>query len=701
MPAVADGFSARVETAGDLAAALVAGAIVVLVPVRVAGESPGGWLESCGKTQLAVTVSESMWATGRLDLLVWVNASDRASVLSGYVEAAAAAMGADPEGDGQAVAERFACWLSRTSQPWLVILDDLRDIADLDGLWPEGPAGRVLITTADPGPFSGDRGALIHPVGVFSAQEALSMLASRLTSGPGECADELVAELGYEPLAIDQAGAVMAGSELSCPGYRERFARERAAVADTAWRSPPAASITWRISADHAERLSPGAARPMLTLAALLDGHGIPTEVLTSPAACAYLAGDETTGPAGPARCRDALQSAERAGLLSAGPAGTATTIQMNRAVQAGVRAAAESAALDRAAAAAADALLQVWPEDDQPAWLARSLRSCAATLREVTGDLLWADGCHPMLLRAGESLDRAHLASVSVTYWSDIAEVSARILGQGHPDTLTARERLAAAFLAAGRPEEAVSWFQWVLTERVRLLGPDHPSAIAARRDVGHALVAAGQPGDAVTVLDRAVHDCERVRGNDHPETLAAREELAAAFHAAGRCSDAINVLRQTLTSRERLHGRQHGDTERTRQRLADAYLADGRIKPALSLYRRVLADRERILGPDHLATIAVRATLGSAYHSAGRMASALQFREAARDGYERVVGADHPDTLASSADLASTYYAVGRLTDALNLFRDTLARCERALPPNDPLTQAVRQNLASMSGE
>jgi hypothetical protein len=30
-----------------------------------------------------------------------------------------------------------------------VVLDDLRDAADLDGLWPQGPAGQVLITAAD------------------------------------------------------------------------------------------------------------------------------------------------------------------------------------------------------------------------------------------------------------------------------------------------------------------------------------------------------------------------------------------------------------------------------------------------------------------------------------------------------------------------------------------------------------------------
>jgi tetratricopeptide (TPR) repeat protein len=704
MPALADRFCARADTAADLAAALVARAVVVLVPAPIAGKGPGGWLESCGKTQLAVSVAESIWLSGKLELLAWVAASSRASVISGYVEAAAATMGADPDGDGEAVAERFAGWLRRTSRPWLIVFDDLRDTADLEGLWPAGPAGRVLITTADPKAFSGDWGTLIHPVGVYSPSEAHAHLVSRFSADLGKCqgAEDLAAELGYEPLAIAQAGAVTASSELSCRDYQDCFTRKRAELAETAGPAPPAASITWLISAEHAERLSPGAAvGTLLKLAAVLDGRGIPGEVFTSQAARDYLAGGESGEPTDPDCARAALLTAERTGLMSTYPVGAKTMVLMNKAVQAAVRAAAPAAMLDRAAAAAADALLQVWPADEQPAWLARSLRSCAARLWEVTGDTLWAEGCHPLLLRVGQSLNRAHVASASVAYWRDLAAACERILGPGHPDTLTAREQLATACLAAGRPEEALFCFQWVLTERIRLLGPDHPNVIGARRDVGHALVAAQQFGDAVTVLGRVVSDYERVCGDDQPETLAGRDELAAAYHAAGRFTDAIRVLRQTVASRERLQGPRHEDTVSTRQRLAEAYLADGQIKQALLLYQLVLSDWEHLLGSDHLATIAVRGALGSAYYSAGRMAHALQLRESTRASYERVVGADHPNTLASSADLARTYYAVGQLTDAMTLLRDTLARCELTLPPSDPLTRAVRQSLASMAGE
>jgi tetratricopeptide (TPR) repeat protein len=714
MPSLADDFSARADTAADLGAALVAGAVVVLVSGRMAGEGPEAWLEPCGKTQLAVCVAESLWRSRRVDLLVWVVATSRASVLAGFAEAAADAMGADPGGDGESDAARFVHWLGQTSRPWLVVLDDLRDAADLEGLWPEGPAGRVLVTTANPAASSRAQGAVIHRVGVFSHCEALSYLTVRLPADPDQHAGavDLVQDLGHEPLALAQASAVIASSALSCRDYRDLFAGRREQLTEAAAGLPPAAgprpaaglppaaSVTWAMSAEQADRLSPaGAARALLALAALLDGHGIPGAVFTTPAACGYLAGDGAGGPVDREQARDALRTAERAGLLSAGLPGAAAMVRMSAVVQAAIRAAMPAGMLERAAVAAADALLQAWPGDEQPAWLAGALRSCAASLQQSAGDLMLTGGSQ-LLLRAGRSLSSARLTGPAVAYGLELAAASSRILGPGHPDTLAAGEQLAAAYLAAGQAAEAVSQFRWVLAERVRVLGPDHPSAIAARRDLGHALVAASQFSDAVTVLARVVGDYERVRGPDQLETLGARDELAAACLAAGQSADAIPLYRRTLASRERAQGRQHPDTMTTRLQLAGACLADGSIKTALAQYKRVLADRERVLGPDHLDTIAVRGTLGSAYRAAGRIASALQLHEQTRAGYQRALGADHPDTLTSSANLAHAYYAAGRVTDAINLLRDTLARCERALPPGDPLTQTVRQSLTNIAG-
>ena len=99
VPPLADGFIARPETVPGLEAVVVPGAAVALVPGRPAANA-AGWAGPSGKTQLAVGLAESVWQSRAVDLLAWVTATSRASILSGYAQAAAE-LGLDHERDAE------------------------------------------------------------------------------------------------------------------------------------------------------------------------------------------------------------------------------------------------------------------------------------------------------------------------------------------------------------------------------------------------------------------------------------------------------------------------------------------------------------------------------------------------------------------------------------------------------------------------
>ncbi len=562
------------------------------------------------------------------------------------------------------------------------------------------PAGRVLVTSADAAAVPG--GVRVVPVGPFSLREALNYLNGRLSAHADKRngAIELAQELDFEPVALAQASAVIASSPMSCRDYRAYFVRRREQLAESSGARPPAAAVTWMFSFGRTDELAPdGSAQLLLALTALLDGHGIPQIVLTAPAAGDFLAGRGV--PASSEQARAALAALEQAGLLTVEPVTAPPTVRISPVLQAALRAAMPEGMPDQAASSVANALLQAWPERDLPGWPDSGLRSCVATLRRLTGDLLWQGGCHPLLVRAGDSLDRVRLTETAVDHWRDLATTSGRLLGGGHPDTMLAGQRLADAYLAAGRAEDAIAWFQWILDSLTDKLGPDHHDVIEARRRLGHALVAALQLPAAITVLERAVSQFERVCGPAHAGTLGARDELAAAYLAAGQYSDAITRYRPTLADRERAQGSRHPQTMTTRHGLADSYLASGRAKEAVAAYKRVVADRERVLGPDHLDTLTARKDLGAAYQQTGKTAAAELACEQAWAGFERVLGPRHPDTLRSRAGLAQVYRRLGRYGDARTLLRDTVHRLERALPDGDPLITELRQSLADIGEE
>lgn len=704
MPPLADRYSTRSETAPDLTVALSRSPAVALTPRAATAGLPEDWLRCCGKTQVAAYVAESLWHSRSIDLLVWIDASSLVSVLAGYVEAATVLTEHRPPGKAESVAASLISWLDQTERRWLVVFDDLVDSSVLTGLWPAGRNGRVLVTTAVSGAADSLPDVLKIEVGPFSRREAMSYLVGRLSSDPDQRrgAIDLIEDLECHPLALSQATAAIGSSWLTCVDYREQFAARSAQLGRPGDGLLPAHRVTWWLSLDNAERLRPGGSvQAFLALMALLDGHGVPAVLFGTQAASTYIAGEQVPAADAPEHASAALQSLERAGLLTVDRANEAQLVRMDHVLQQAVQAATPDIMREQAASAAAAALLELWPQDGGRIRFATSLVPSAETLRTATRGLLWASRCHQLLFRAGQTLDDAQLTGPALQYWSELTSISDRLFGPSHPDSMALVQRLAAAYMAAGRPAEAVGWYQRIMSEWATSFGPDHSRTLTARVNLGRVLVTAGLAKEAIGVLGSALADCERAFGPDYPETHRIRDELASAYAASGQLGEAIKLYRRTLGERERKSGPHDPETVATRLRLADAYQSDGRTKDAIAQYKRVLADRERSLGPDHPDTLLARASLATAYHESGRMAVALQMHEEVYAGTVRVLGADHRDSLAVAVRLAGAYYAVGRLTDAATLYRETVERGERMLAPGDSVTKTARDGLAAITGE
>src|SRR5580658_8355323 len=377
IPPLADAYFQRLETGIDLKSGLFPGETVVLVhggnsdAVSVA-------MGGTGKTQLAVEFTQALRSARAVDVLVWVTASSR-------------------DANARDAAARFTAWLARTERPWALVLDDLADLADLDGLWPAGPNGQIIITTRLPatafgvGAHAAAGGLRIAPVGGFSRREALSYLGSRLTDYPDQRIEalDLAEDLEGLPIGLAQAAAVMNANRLSCQEYRAQFGERRAYMSGRPVEGvSPAVLATWSLAAECAHQLVPaGLAWPALALTAVFDPHGIPGAVLTSPAACGFIAGRPSSATGADQNlARTAITNLAQAGLVSIDPANAIRTVRMHRCVQAAVRAYLPPADADQVLVAAADALVQTWPEPGNGRGgvpeLDQALRDCAISLR-------------------------------------------------------------------------------------------------------------------------------------------------------------------------------------------------------------------------------------------------------------------------------------------------------------------------------
>ena len=613
VPPLAEGYIDRPDTARGILDALAPGSTVALVPDQAFAEGASNWLGACGKTQIAVIIAESLWRSGAIDGLIWISATNRASVLSAYVQASAATAGIEPTGTAESVAARFIGWLSTTSQGWLVVLDDLLEAEDLDELWPEGPTGRVLITSTQSPTALARHATRVIPVGFFSVREALNCLTERLSVNlaqrPG--AIDLIEALGREPLAVAQASSVLANSTLGYRDYRDYFARRRQQIGIAEGEVSSAAAVTWTLSLGQAESQLPGVSvRPMLVLLALLDGHGIPGTIFGTPSVAAYL-GEAVipfSSAVDPKPAWDALLAMERAGLISVNQAVAPPMIFMNSVLQAAIRLAAPAQVQDPAARAAASGLLEVWPPRGRPCIGTSAYWRCAAqNSRQVTPAIIAAR------ISLAKALIMADEPAEAVAVLHQATNECEQFHGPVHPDTLSVRDELAAAHHAAGEVGMAIRMLTRTLADRERLHGPQGVDTIITRDRLATAYLAQGKIKDAISHYERALSDCEKVLGRGHPDTIATSSNLAAAYQEAGRMPAALQLSEQTCTESERVLGPDHADTLARLANLAHLYYATGRVGDARALLRETVARCERVLPSEDPLTQALQQSLAN----------------------------------------------------------------------------------------
>jgi tetratricopeptide (TPR) repeat protein len=671
-------------------------------------------LRGVGKTQLAAAYARECRQAG-WRLVAWVNAETTPAILDGLA-VVADRLGIDRTGKplevlGTEVRNR----MEADGERCLIVFDN---VTDPDAVLPYVPSighPQVLITSTESSVT-----ALGKPVQVtvFTEQEALAFLADRTRLDDVAGARTLVRELGYLPLALSQAAAVIAARHLTYLVYLTRLHSYPAQKYLPPARGEPyprgtaeaiGLSIDTVTAADPAgfpsSRAPAGLCRALLDIVSLLSPDGVSREVL-------YLGEPAEVFGASIEDLDEELGRLASASLLTftTGTTGPPTVIAHRLVMRVTrERAAHDGTLVDLAMKAAT--LLGAYAESLGEAWQNRGavrdfVRQVTALAENVASEPRAADDDRLLDLRSQTLWCVLELGSGSLSYQAvEIGEKlladNDRVRGPDHQETLIAQENLASAYRMSGRVNEAVPLLERVVSEQQRVLGGSDPRMLTSQHNLAHAYREAGRIGEAISLLERVLAECERLFGESHPDTLIPRGNLALAYQHAGRVGEAVALLERMVAECERVFGESHPNTLATWSALADAYRIMGRAGEAVVLLERVIPEQQRMLGQSHPDTLISRHALADAYRDAGRASDAVALSEQVLAERERVLGESHPDTLASVNGLALAYQAAGRMSETVPLHERALAGLERTLGADHPATVVVRGHLARARGE
>lgn len=695
----ADHFQDRPERR-ELAEAFGEGYIVVTQPAGTVTQALIG-TGGVGKTQLAVDFAHTLYADNRVDLVVWVNARERPTIITTYAEAAKEVGASAAEQDEQA-ARDFVSWLVKESgRTWLVVLDDVADEDAPAQLWPpQNKWGRTLITARRyASRYWSARGKVLE-VGMFTPDDAVQYLRNVLSDHPGALQgdEELVRVLGYHPLAIAGAAAYIrqvvktGGGHFgsgTCTEYIGRFKDQRTKLPEIMKTKDldgyeRSMAAVWSISVDQVDEEHPSRiGRRLMVLLSLLDPNGVPFDILDTPEVRLYLQARSTD------EIRLVLQTLRNLSLISYGGADN-KLVNIHALIQRAVHETAQNLennhqSLQDATRILAGSMSSQWPKEKHNTVLAGLLRANAAALSETAAALsetnagpLQAPELHELLFQLGDGYGNAGLVEQAYQYFTGLREQVTPVLGADSLDMLRVRDRNAYWLGFSGKARDALEEFEAIAASLERTRGPEDKRTFAARHNAARFR---GRSGDAQGAVDRLrllVADETDVLGSEHKQTLDSRDILGYWMNKAGDHENSLAYLEELLAFRSALHGCTglNACTDRgvltTRIDLAITNADLKRYDRAVELAETVVRDRTTVNGRDDAGTLSAGAYLACWRALRGDENGVAELETSVAD-HLRILGERHNNTLRAQAFLIEGLVAGRRITRAEAIARMT----------------------------
>src|ERR1044071_96680 len=595
-------FTGREEILDDLHSTLTKNSATSLTQA-VSG------LGGLGKTQTAI---EYAYRHGRdYTHVFWVRADSHLALSTGFVEIARLLN--LPEKDAQSPDDAVRAvnhWLE-TNSGWLLIFDNADEPDLLKEFRPRNAKGHVLLTSRAQ---VFDTLGIVKPIEIdaMSPEEALEFLFTR-TGRDGdknvaerEAAAQLAEELGYLPLALEQAGAYITAKKARFQDYLASYRKRRLKLLKEshpiAGDYPESVATTRAINFQEVEKVSE-AASDLLRASAFLSPDRIPLELIAegkaelSPALSAALAEVDDD----PLALNQVLEPLTRYSFIRLDS--DSQTYGIHRLVQEvlrdGMDAATQRLWAERIICALNQAFLDVefknWPICERLLPHAKA----AAKLIEKW-DIAFEEGAR-LLNRAaiycyhrGQYTDAGLLFRRSLTIREDA-------LGPAHPDVAQSLNNLAETYRVQGDHTEAEQLYRRAMAIDEKALGPDHPDVATDLSNLAELYRVQGKYPEAESLCKRSLAIYEKVLGSDHPNVAISLNNLAGLYQTQGKYTEAEQLFKQSLAIREKVLEPAHPDVANILNNLAVLYRTQGKYAEAEPMYKQSLAICEKALGPNH----------------------------------------------------------------------------------------------------
>jgi len=592
-----------------------------------------------GKTELALQWAHQAADRGSYQVVWWIAGETESTRLSSFRHLSKEMNLPESQArDADRMRSGVRKWLE-SHRNWLLIFDNVAMAAELSSYLPRRSTGHVIITSQS-GAW-GRIGSTIL-VDVFSLSESTEFLLRRTRQRDPDMANEIARELGFLPLALEQAAALIDETGMSMGEYLRELRHDRSSLwtMKSPERYPRNVAETIDLAIRRAEKACPEAIA-LLSLFAHLAPDNIPIAQLR-PWLVAPLREQA------PGMTRLALRELRSFSLLRSDPRGN--TYNVHRLTQRVIR--------DRLRAVG------------RRKWASYTVTLLNRALPFVRNDpTTWPDS-ERLVPHIAIATQHAVEQRVNLAQAADLLSRTGRFVRVVLADYTTARsmleEALRVARLLKGSTAEllvssvthnlggvledeadlsgAATCYRQALTIRQRVLGASHAEVATSASNLGDVYRRLKRLIEAKQLLEFALR-IDRAHGGNEDNVSVRLELLGRTNAELGDHDLARKQIHEALTIDERRFGKNHYKIGIRCRALGEVYHMIGVDDEALLLYHRALTIDAKTYSGAHPSIAKDHMLIGQSLIALSRYDLARTHLEAAHNQLVRLVGPEHVD--------------------------------------------------------
>lgn len=167
--------------------------------------------------------------------------------------------------------------------------------------------------------------------------------------------------------------------------------------------------------------------------------------------------------------------------------------------------------------------------------------------------------------------------------------------------EEVAALSNLAALYIAQGRLDEVEPLYRRSLEISEKVLGKEHLNTVTSQSVLAALYQQQGRYREAELLCRRSLEISEKVLGKEHPYVANNLGYLAGLYKAQGKYAEAEPLYKRSLEILEKSLGKEHQHVATTLNNLAGLYESQGRYEEAELLYLRSLSIFKAKLPADH----------------------------------------------------------------------------------------------------